>query len=104
MSMDKIINRVDINFDNGLPRGADKDTHRMLGKRGNFRKSRRAERDVGRQTERSFYSTLIRLVSNSPLLTMYEIYRRWRQISGEIYILIITANCVIGERSCARTG
>lgn len=31
----------------------------------------------------------------------FQIYRRWRQISGEIYILIITANCVIGERSCA---
>lgn len=38
--MDKIVDR-DINFDNGLPRGTD--THRMLGKRGNFRKSRRAE-------------------------------------------------------------
>lgn len=42
--MDKIVDRSDINFDNGLPRGTDKDTHRMLGKRGNFRKSRRAER------------------------------------------------------------
>lgn len=41
--MGKIVDRADINFDNGLPRGTGKDTHRMLGKRGNFRKNRRAE-------------------------------------------------------------
>lgn len=31
-------------------------------------------------------------------------YRRWRQISGEIYILIIMADCVIGERGVAPGG
>jgi len=37
--MNKIVDRANINFDNGSPRGTGKDTHRMLGKRGNFRKS-----------------------------------------------------------------
>lgn len=31
-------------------------------------------------------------------------YCHRRQISGEIYILIIMADCVIGEQSCARAG